>query len=60
MLFMLLCGGFQRVVQNVIKWFSNGGIKFVLYNDGLDNVNCLIDGEKYLVMIDKVGSILLI
>lgn len=57
---MLLCGGFQRVVQNVIMWFSSGGTKSVLHNDGLDNVNCLIDGEKYLVMIDKVGSILLI
>lgn len=50
---MLLCGGFQRVVQNVIMWFSSGGTKSVLHNDGLDNVNCLIDGEKYLVMIDK-------
>ncbi|XP_061174129.1 bifunctional peptidase and arginyl-hydroxylase JMJD5-like [Saccostrea echinata] len=50
---MFLCGGFQKVVQNVIMWFSSGGTKSVLHNDGLDNVNCLIDGEKYFVMIDK-------
>ena len=53
---MLLCGGFQRIVQNVILWFSSGGTKSVLHNDGLDNVNCVIDGEKYFVMIDKVHN----
>ena len=57
---MFLCGGFQNVVQNVIMWFSSGGTKSVLHNDGLDNVNCLIDGEKYLVMIDKVNPSILL
>ncbi|KAK3096984.1 hypothetical protein FSP39_005376 [Pinctada imbricata] len=52
----MVCGGMQRAIQNVILWFSSGGTKSVLHNDGLDNINCLLDGEKYLVMIDKKHS----
>lgn len=35
-----------------IMWFSSGGIKFVVYIDLVDNVNCLYRGEKQFVMVD--------
>ncbi|CAH1797094.1 unnamed protein product [Owenia fusiformis] len=49
----LLCGGFMRGLQTVVIWFSGGGTSSVLHNDGVDNINCLFDGEKKLVMFDK-------
>lgn len=47
------CGGMQNVIRSVIVWFSSGGTKSVLHNDGLDNFNCLLDGRKDLVMFHK-------
>ena len=35
-------------------WFSSGSTKSVLHNDAFDNLNCLYDGRKELVVIDKV------
>ena len=51
----LLCGGFADSVITSVMWFSSGGTKSVLHNDDLDNLNCLYDGNKELVMIDKVS-----
>ncbi|XP_021351709.1 lysine-specific demethylase 8-like isoform X2 [Mizuhopecten yessoensis] len=48
----LQCGGFQNNLQNIIMWFSSGGTKSHLHNDGLDNINCVLDGTKELVLID--------
>lgn len=48
------CGGLIDVLLNCVMWFSSGGTKSVLHNDDLDNINCLYDGTKDLVMIDKV------
>jgi hypothetical protein len=39
-------------------WFSSGGTKSVLHNDGLDNINCLLDGSKDLIMFHKVNHII--
>ena len=50
----LLCGGFAESIVVSVMWFSSGGTKSVLHNDDVDNINCLYDGEKRLVMIDKV------
>lgn len=33
-------------------WFSSGGIKLVLYNDDVDNINCLFSGIKEFLFID--------
>ncbi|XP_062602952.1 bifunctional peptidase and arginyl-hydroxylase JMJD5-like [Saccostrea cucullata] len=49
----LQCGGFQNFLQMVIMWFSSGGTKSHLHHDALDNINCLFDGKKELILIDK-------
>ncbi|XP_069137666.1 uncharacterized protein [Argopecten irradians] len=49
----LQCGGFQKNIQTIIMWFSSGGTKSHLHNDNLDNINCVLDGTKELVLIDK-------
>lgn len=48
------CGGFAEKLLDIVMWFSSGGTKSVLHNDGSDNLNCLFRGSKELVMIDKV------
>lgn len=47
------CGGYSKVIQDVIMWFSSGGTKSVLHNDNIDNINCLFSGVKQLYMVDK-------
>jgi len=49
------CGGFTNMLQDAVVWFSSGGTKSVLHYDAVDNINCLFDGTKELVMINKVG-----
>ena len=34
-------------------WFSGGGTTSGLHSDGIDNINCIFDGWKTMVMIDK-------
>eukprot|EP00054_Salpingoeca_dolichothecata_P008763 m.49675 g.49675 ORF g.49675 m.49675 type:complete len:348 (-) comp17943_c0_seq1:178-1221(-) len=47
------CGGFTDVLTKVVTWFSSGGTKSVLHNDGSENINCLIDGKKRFLIFDK-------
>ncbi|KAK3095838.1 hypothetical protein FSP39_019795 [Pinctada imbricata] len=49
----LQCGGFHDNLFKVVLWFSSGGTKSHLHHDGLDNINCLLDGEKDFYMVDK-------
>uniref|UniRef100_H2YPV1 JmjC domain-containing protein n=2 Tax=Ciona savignyi TaxID=51511 RepID=H2YPV1_CIOSA len=49
----LLCGGYTNYLNTMVMWFSSGGTKSVLHNDGFENINCLYDGSKELVMIDQ-------
>ena len=49
------CGGFTNMLQDAVVWFSSGGTKSVLHYDAVDNINCLFDGTKELLMINKVG-----
>lgn len=49
----LSCGGYTNVLQDAVVWFSSGGTKSVLHYDSVDNINCLFDGTKELVMINK-------
>ncbi|KAJ8317858.1 hypothetical protein KUTeg_002949 [Tegillarca granosa] len=49
----LRCGGFQNVIHTVVMWFSSGGTKSVFHTDDLDNINCLLDGKKDLIMMDR-------
>lgn len=50
----LLGGGITDYISTMIMWFSSGGTKSLLHNDGFDNFNCLYDGSKEIVLIDKV------
>ena len=49
------CGGYDKMLVDVIMWFSSGGTKSVLHNDHIDNINCLFSGVKELYMVDKVS-----
>ena len=50
----LNCGGYTSVLQDAVVWFSSGGTKSVLHIDAVDNINCLFDGTKELLLINKV------
>ncbi|RDD36086.1 Lysine-specific demethylase 8 [Trichoplax sp. H2] len=47
------CGGFAERLLDIVMWFSSGGTKSVLHNDGSENLNCLFRGSKELIMINK-------
>ncbi|KAL3866847.1 hypothetical protein ACJMK2_044106 [Sinanodonta woodiana] len=49
----LQCGGFEKNLDFSVMWFSSGETKSVLHYDGADNINCLLDGKKEFVLIDK-------
>ena len=51
----ILCGGFEQLLQGALVWFSSGGTKSVLHNDGPDNINCIFDGTKEMILFDKVN-----
>ena len=53
--YSLGCGGFQKMLQDSYLWLSSGGTRSVLHYDMLDNLKCLLDGEKSIVLIDKVS-----
>ena len=37
-------------------WFSGGGTASVLHSDGSENINCVLDGGKELVLINASYS----
>ncbi|XP_030832561.1 bifunctional peptidase and arginyl-hydroxylase JMJD5 [Strongylocentrotus purpuratus] len=49
----LLCGGFPTSLVDTILWYSSGGTKSVLHFDGVDNINCIMDGSKEVFLVDK-------
>lgn len=49
----LLCGGYHRRLSSVLMWFSSGGTKSVLHNDVFENINCIFDGTKDIIMINR-------
>ena len=52
MLRPMQCGGYS--LETSIAWFSSGGTNSVLHTDDMENVNCMLDGYKDIVFIDKV------
>ena len=34
---------------------SGGGTQSVLHSDALENINCMLDGRKQIIMIDTVS-----
>lgn len=53
--YSLRCGGFQDNLVDVVMWFSSGNTSSVLHYDSMDNINCVLDGKKKMVLIDKVS-----
>ena len=48
------CPGIMaRHMHQINHWFSGGGTSSVLHKDANDNLNCLLDGSKDLVFINK-------
>eukprot|EP00041_Stephanoeca_diplocostata_P016136 m.314533 g.314533 ORF g.314533 m.314533 type:complete len:287 (+) comp20267_c0_seq12:941-1801(+) len=39
--------------QQVVMWFSGGGTSSVLHYDISENINCLLDGTKTILMINR-------
>uniref|UniRef100_H2ZN09 JmjC domain-containing protein n=1 Tax=Ciona savignyi TaxID=51511 RepID=H2ZN09_CIOSA len=56
----LLCKGYLEHLLSVNMWFSSGNTKPVLHNDGYENVNCVFDGRKNLVLFDKKHDVPLV
>ncbi|XP_078482835.1 bifunctional peptidase and (3S)-lysyl hydroxylase Jmjd7-like isoform X3 [Ciona intestinalis] len=48
----LLCGSFFKLLNMVAMWFSSGASNSLLHNDSNENLNCLYDGSKDLLLID--------
>ncbi|CAL1525966.1 unnamed protein product [Lymnaea stagnalis] len=49
----LHCGGFQRSITEGVLWLGSGETKSVLHYDSPDNLLCLMDGHKDIILIDK-------
>lgn len=43
----------DKLLIDLVMWFSSGGTTSVWHNDGYENINCLIKGEKTLIMANK-------
>ena len=56
----ILCGGYDKLIREAIVWMSSGGTTSGLHTDEVDNINCLFDGTKQMVMIDKVNDDILL
>ncbi|GAB1603696.1 lysine-specific demethylase JMJ30-like [Argonauta hians] len=47
------CGGFQKVLQDSVLWLSSGNTRSVLHFDDMDNINCVLDGQKVVLLFNK-------
>jgi len=43
-------------MRQINHWFSSGGTSSVLHHDNFENINCLLDGEKDLIFINRSYS----
>ena len=50
---MLLCCEIPEKISQVNVWFSSGGTSSVLHVDNFENLHCLVDGVKNMVLIHK-------
>mmetsp|Transcript_20833 Transcript_20833/g.54127 ORF Transcript_20833/g.54127 Transcript_20833/m.54127 type:complete len:330 (-) Transcript_20833:23-1012(-) len=55
----LACGGFHRRLSTAIMWFSGGGTASVLHKDIFENINCVLDGAKTFIMINRTKASLM-
>jgi len=47
-----LCYGILLSIVKQIMWMSSGGTSSVIHTDSVDNIICVLDGEKTLVLVD--------
>jgi len=50
----LQCGGFQHGLMEAVLWMGKGPLHSVLHYDELDNLLCVFDGTKDVILIDQV------
>jgi hypothetical protein len=48
----LQCEQAADTLEETIMWFSSGGTKSVVHTDDYENILCVIDGVKELVLVD--------
>ncbi|CAF0941002.1 unnamed protein product [Brachionus calyciflorus] len=48
----LQCGQAPTVLEETIMWFSSGGTSSVVHTDDYENILCVFDGTKELVLVD--------
>eukprot|EP00658_Telonema_sp_P-2_P003689 TRINITY_DN1137_c0_g1_i3.p1 TRINITY_DN1137_c0_g1~~TRINITY_DN1137_c0_g1_i3.p1 ORF type:complete len:335 (+),score=67.71 TRINITY_DN1137_c0_g1_i3:197-1201(+) len=46
----LNCPAYTNQMAQLNHWFSSGGTVSVLHADSFENINCLLDGEKQILM----------
>mmetsp|Transcript_35179 Transcript_35179/g.74867 ORF Transcript_35179/g.74867 Transcript_35179/m.74867 type:complete len:383 (+) Transcript_35179:89-1237(+) len=51
------CGGFTKRLGSTVLWFSSGGTKSVIHNDGQQNFHCIFDGGKDWVLWEPTAPI---
>lgn len=49
----LQCQQAKQVLQETMMWFSSGGTKSVVHTDDYENILCVYDGVKELVLADS-------
>ncbi|XP_076443576.1 lysine-specific demethylase 8-like [Babylonia areolata] len=49
----LQCGGFEKGVMEAVLWMGRGPIHSVLHYDELENLLCVFDGAKDVILIDQ-------
>merc|ERR1712121_408058 len=49
----LLCDDITKRFHTCVMWLSSGGTKSVLHSDSLENLNCVISGDKDFIMLHK-------
>ena len=48
----LQCGQALSTLEETIMWFSSGGTKSVVHTDDYENILCMFDGTKELILVD--------
>lgn len=50
---VLRAPGFRSALTRPQLWFSSGGTSSVFHADGLENIHCVLDGEKTFLLVNK-------
>lgn len=50
---VLQCGHANKGLDKMVMWFSSGNTKSVIHTDDYENILCIIDGKKDVVLVDS-------